>query len=247
MNKKYTVITGASSGIGAASAKKLVENGHNVIMVARRTERLNSLKEEFGRINDKVDIVVIAQDLSKIQELIPFYHELNQQYDINIWVNNAGFDQTGPVTSLKPEVVENMISTNIEAVALLSTLFAKDHKNEVAQLVNVGSLTGYMIWPGDILYSATKHFVTAFTEGLSNELKSENARLQAKLLSPRRTETEFELVALGHSVNYADTTGGYNTSDEMAEFLWELLNSKASIGYVNEEYKLELLDHKLMD
>ncbi len=244
--KTYTVITGASSGIGQDTARKLVQANHNVIIVARRTEKLNALRQELLNVNPDVDVVVVTQDLAKTAELNDFYQHLNTQFKIDTWINNAGFDHAGSVASLPLTTIQNMINTNVTAVTILTNLFVRDHQNEAAQLVNVASLTGYLIWPGSILYSATKHFVTAFTEGLANELLDQHAQLRVKILSPRATETNFNQVATGQPFDYQHSAMGYNTSEEMAGFMMQLLNSTAIIGYVNDKYQLELLDHKLM-
>ena len=113
MTKKYALITGASYGIGAASAKKLAANSWNLILVARRTEKLQTVKKEILAAYPELDVVILTQDLANIDELPTFYHNIAKQYDVKIWDNNAGFDRTGDVTSLDFETVKGMINTRI--------------------------------------------------------------------------------------------------------------------------------------
>lgn len=242
----YTVITGASSGIGMATAKLLSNLNRNLILIARRKDRLDDLKESLQR-NNKSDVVVVKQDLSKIDELEDMYRYLNENYNIDVWINNAGFGADKYVENMQLHEIDSMIRTNIEAVAVLSTLFVKDHKNKESQLINVSSLAGYYVWPNVTLYSATKFFVSAFTEGLNRDLKRSSAKLQAKVLAPALTETEFSQVSRGKKgkVDYSREYGNFNTSEDLAEFMLDLLNSNATLGIVNEDLHLDLVDSKL--
>ena len=243
----YVVITGASSGIGAASAYKLASRGYNLILIARRAARLNDLKAKIHASYPNVTIVVRPQDLAIIDDLPKMYAQLNQNYAIKIWINNAGFGKIKSLSHYQLTEVTQMIRTNSEAVALLTTLFAKDHEQDNVQLVNVSSRAGYHVWPNTIMYSATKFFVSALTEGLADELRTKGAKMQAKVLAPNATATEFQRVAkdLDHDVNYADVFPKYNTSATLADFLIQLLNSDATVGLVNDHYELELSDSRL--
>lgn len=187
------------------------------------------------------------QDLAIIDDLPKMYAQLNQNYAIKIWINNAGFGKIKSLSHYQLTEVTQMIRTNSEAVALLTTLFAKDHEQDNVQLVNVSSRAGYHVWPNTIMYSATKFFVSALTEGLADELRTKGAKMQAKVLAPNATATEFQRVAkdLDHDVNYADVFPKYNTSATLADFLIQLLNSDATVGLVNDHYELELSDSRL--
>ncbi|KRM11181.1 SDR family NAD(P)-dependent oxidoreductase [Paucilactobacillus suebicus] len=247
-NDNYVVITGASSGIGAAAVRKFASLGRNVIMIARRVNLLNQLHDKIIAKYPDRDIVVIQQDLSKINDIPSLYEQINKQYNIDIWVNNAGFGKIKFVDELSTEEVISMVQTNSEALALLSVLFVKDHENDEAQLINVSSRAGYQIWPKTTIYSATKFFVSALTEGLDRELISKGAKMRAKILAPNATNTEFERVAknLNYDVNYDEIFANYNSSKDLADFLIELINSNASIGFVNDNFQLELGNGRLL-
>src|SRR5690348_13852183 len=88
--KKYTVITGASSGIGYESALAFAARGKNLIIVARRTEELEKLKSEIGKLNSNLDVIIKTADLSVVKNAYNLYEGL-KEYEIETWINNAGF------------------------------------------------------------------------------------------------------------------------------------------------------------
>lgn len=247
MNKKYVVITGASSGIGRATAKKFAVLGRNIILVARREEALANLRLEIKKEAPEVDVVIKKQDLGKISDLEAFYDSL-ADYPIDIWINNAGFGRHKAVSDTNVAEITDMVQLNVEALAILSTLFVRDHQSEAdAQLINVSSLAGYFTIPNVSLYSGTKFFVSAFTEGLAHELKLNGSKMQAKVMAPGATATEFAKVADGQNqeVDYQKRYGkSFNTSEELADFIWQLSASNALVGIVNESMQLDLLPEK---
>ncbi len=137
----------------------------------------------------------------------------------------------------------DLIRVNMEALAILSTLFAKDHlMTEGAQIINVSSIGGYFIGERDVIYTSTKFFVNAFTEGLAQELIRSGAKLRAKVLAPAETETEFKLHYLGiNEFDYQTNIPKYHTARQMAGFLMELYDSDSIVGKVNRDtYEFEL-------
>ncbi|MHA5215714.1 SDR family NAD(P)-dependent oxidoreductase [Oenococcus oeni] len=246
-NQPYVVITGASSGIGAASAKKFAGLGYNLVLVARRLDRLTALKHEIQTVHADVAVVTVQQELAMISDLPKMYQRINDKYQIKVWVNNAGFGKIKALDEYDLTEVTQMVQTNSEAVAVLTTLFTKDHETEDVQLVNVSSRAGYHVWPNTVMYSATKFFVGALTEGLDSELQRRGLAMRAKVLAPNATETEFQRIAknLDHDVDYSEVFDTYNTSDDLADFLVALLDSDAAVGFVNDEYELELSGSRL--
>lgn len=234
--KEYTVITGASSGIGCAAAKAFAKRGKNLIIIARRKEKLKKLKEELIEKNPTLEIVLKECDLSVISDLYKLYDELNV-YRIETWINNAGFGDYGSVADRDLNKTEAMLRLNVEAVTVLSSLFVRDYKDtEGTQLINLSSRGGYILVPNAVTYCATKFYVSAFTEGLAHELIAEGAKLQAKLLAPAATKTEFGMVANNVSdYDYDKSFGKYHTSEQMAEFLLKLYDSNQTVGLVDWE------------
>ncbi|MGG3572447.1 SDR family NAD(P)-dependent oxidoreductase [Bacillus gobiensis] len=234
--EKYTVITGASSGIGYATAKAFAKRKKNIILVARRENNLNELKRKILQEIPELDIVIKAVDVSISQNAHQLYRELIP-YQIETWINNAGFGSYNSVSSQDLEKVETMLRLNVEALTIFSSLYVRDYRDvEGTQLINISSVGGYTIVPTAVTYCASKFFVSAFTEGLAHELKAANAKLQAKVLAPAATKTEFGKVANNTSeYDYDKTFSTYHTSDEMADFLLQLYDSNMTIGRVDRE------------
>ncbi|WP_379137922.1 SDR family NAD(P)-dependent oxidoreductase [Paenibacillus sp. sgz500958] len=241
---KYTVITGASSGIGYEAALAFAARGKNVVIVARRTDQLEALKSEITQAYPHVDVVIRTTDLSIAHHAHQLYESL-QELDIETWINNAGFGNFATVGDQNLNKIESMLHLNIEALTILSTLFVRDYSQvEGTQLINISSGGGYTIIENSVTYCATKFYVSALTEGLSYELKGQGAGMQAKVLAPAATETEFAKRAFdAPSFNYNGTVPQYHTAKEMAGFLLDLYDSDNVVGIVNgSSYEFELKD-----
>ena len=192
---KYTVITGASSGIGYETALAFAARGKNLIIAARRTEELEKLKSKVAEINADLDVVIRTVDLSVTANVYEFYESL-QDYEIETWINNAGFGNFASVGEQNLNKIETMLHLNIEALTVLSSLYVRDYAAvEGTQIINISSGGGYTIVGDAVTYCATKFYVSAFTEGLAQELKEKGAAMQAKVLAPAATETEFAKVS----------------------------------------------------
>ncbi|MBY7142270.1 SDR family NAD(P)-dependent oxidoreductase [Virgibacillus sp. NKC19-3] len=241
---KYTVITGASSGIGYATALAFAERGKNLILAARREDKLEELKGEIAGINQNLDVIVKPVDLSVTENVHAFYESLNK-YELETWINNAGFGNFDAVEEQNLTKIESMLHLNIEALTILSSLFVRDYANvEGTQIINVSSAAGYIMISNLVTYSATKFYVSAFTEGLAQELKSKGSKMQAKVLVPAVTETEFEQRSLDlEEFQYEGQISKYHTAKDMAGFMLELYDSKNTVGFVNENtYEFNLKD-----
>ena len=169
--KRYTVITGANSGIGYETAKAFAERGSNLILIARRKDRLEALRQEILSLYPILDVVLKVADLSVPQNVFGIYEDV-KSYPLQTWINNAGFGNYDSVSHQDLGKICQMLHLNAEALTILSSLFVRDFKNtENAQLINVSSCGGYTIVPNAVTYCAAKFYVSAFTEGLSWELK----------------------------------------------------------------------------
>ncbi|MED1560219.1 SDR family NAD(P)-dependent oxidoreductase [Bacillus paramycoides] len=241
---KYTVITGASSGIGYETALALAARGKNLILAARRTEELKKLKSKVAEINANLDVVIRTVDLSVAANIYEFYESLGH-YQIETWINNAGFGNFASVGEQNLNKIEKMLHLNIEALTILSSLYVHDYAYvEGTQLINVSSGGGYVIVADAVTYCATKFYVSAFTEGLAQELKEKGAPMQAKVLAPAATETEFAKRSLDtDEFQYEAVIPKFHTAKEMAEFMLELYDSEKVVGIVNgETYEFQLRD-----
>ncbi|TGV26596.1 SDR family NAD(P)-dependent oxidoreductase, partial [Mesorhizobium sp. M00.F.Ca.ET.186.01.1.1] len=239
-----TVITGASSGIGYESALAFAARGKNLIIAARRMEELDTLKSKVAEINADLDVVIRTVDLSVTANVYEFYESL-RNYQIETWINNAGFGNFASVGEQNLNKIESMLHLNIEALTILSSLYVRDYAQVAGtQIINVSSGGGYLIVADAVTYCATKFYVSAFTEGLAQELKGNGASLQAKVLAPAATETEFAKRALDlDDIQYEGVIPKYHTAKEMAGFMLELYDSDKVVGIVDgETYEFQLKD-----
>jgi len=234
--QNYTVITGASSGIGYAVAKAFARRAKNVIVVARRQAQLEKLKQEIGEQYPAVDVVVKVCDLSIPANTYQLYQGV-KDYPIETWINNAGFGNYDSVAQQDLSKIETMLRVNVEALTLLSSLYVRDYKDVPGtQLINISSRGGYAIVPNAVTYCAAKFYVSAFTEGLAHELKAAHAELKAKVLAPAATQTEFGKIANDAAeYDYGKSFGHYHTSEQMADLLLALYDSDQTVGAVDAE------------
>ena len=231
---KYVLITGASSGIGYETAKAFAARGENVIVTARREANLERLKSEIKAEHPEVDVVVKVCDLSDGNAAIELYNSL-KMYDLKAVINNAGRGNKGGFIDDTLERDINMLHLNMDAVYILSSLYARDYKDvEGAQIVNVSSIGGYLVVPGSSLYCATKFFVSALSEAIDLEMRKGGHKLRAKVIAPTTTETEYEKTANElEDFDYAARGGFYFTAKQMADMLLELYDSDATVGSID--------------
>ena len=232
--KKYIVITGASSGIGADTAKAFARRGENLILIARRAELLQNLKDEITKISPEPDVVIKICDLARSENVLALWDEL-KSYELKALINNAGFGDYGAVGERDLSKISQMLQLNVISLTLLSHLFVRDYKYKPAQLINISSAGGYSMVPNAVTYCASKFFVSAFTEGLHHELaQDKEAKMQAKVLAPAATKSEFYDVASGkRGFDYDAAFSQYHSSEQTAEFLLTLYDSDACIGEVD--------------
>lgn len=233
---KYTVITGASSGIGYETAKAFAGRGKNLVIAARRRDNLEMLKKEILKECPDLDVVIRSTDLSVLENAYQFYEGL-KDYEIETWVNNAGFGNYDSVADQDLNKISMMLNLNIEALTILSSLYVRDYKDvEGTQLINISSCGGYTIVPTAVTYCAAKFYVSTFTEGLARELEETGAKMKAKVLAPAATKTEFGMVANNVSeYDYDKSFGTYHTGKQVAGFLLELYDSEKVVGLVDRE------------
>lgn len=187
---KYAVVTGASSGIGADLAKELSKKGYGLVLVARREDRLQSLAH-----NLKTETVVFAADLSKRSECERL-GEFLKSFDVEVFVNNAGFGDCSAFVEGDVEKELQMINVNVVALHLLSKIAVQQMAKNGGYLLNVGSCAGLMAaGPYMATYYATKAYVVSFSQGIAEELHEAKSRVSVSVLCPGPVDTEFNQVA----------------------------------------------------
>lgn len=191
MNKEYALVTGASSGIGREIAIELSKRGYNLILVARRKERLIEISHRL-----ESDCQIITANLSNLDEAHNLYETVKHK-NITVLVNSAGFGLLGDFASTDLERELNMINLNISALHLLTKLFLKDFiKKNAGYILNVSSSAGLMpAGPYMATYYASKAYVTSLTHAINQELRDQNSKVVVSALCPGPVDTEFNDVA----------------------------------------------------
>lgn len=192
MNEGYTIVTGASSGIGLEMAHELAKTGRPLVLVARSEAALNQLAQEW-REKYKIEILVVAADLGTpagIQKTLTVVAEV----PLRALINNAGFGELGRFWEAKWSVIEQMIALNITGlVHLTHALVPRFVKQGHGEILNVASVAGFQPGPYFNVYSATKAFVVSFSEALHEELRSTG--VSVTVLCPGVTATNFHVRA----------------------------------------------------
>jgi short-subunit dehydrogenase len=190
--RKRALVTGASAGIGEAFARALAERHYDLVLVARRRDRLEALAKELAE-RHRVSASVEAADLSGDADLARLAEQLAADAP-DLLVNNAGFGTVGRFAELEPERELEQIRLNVMALvrlarAVLPGMLARGRGG----IVNVSSLAGENPGPFTATYAATKAFVTSFSQSLYEEVRGSGVTVQALL--PGFTRTEFQEVA----------------------------------------------------
>jgi short-subunit dehydrogenase len=188
--KKYTLITGASTGIGYQMALQLAARQHNLILVARSADRLNQLQQEL-KSRYGIEVHCMVKDLSDINSAIGLYQDVcGKGWEVTALVNNAGVGTYGEFLGIDLEKELKMITLNVSSLVVLTKLFARDMiARGSGRIMNVASLLSYFPLPNYSVYSATKAFVLSFSETLAAELESKGVVVTA--LCPGPVDTPF--------------------------------------------------------
>ncbi|GGA24502.1 SDR family oxidoreductase [Paenibacillus physcomitrellae] len=187
---KVILITGASSGIGEATAKLLAQYGGKVVLAARREERLQALTAEINQLGGeavfhKADVTSSA-DMEKLAQFA-----LQQYGRIDVLVNNAGIMPVSRLSELRVADWERMIDVNIKGVLYgIAAVLPMMKQQQAGHIINVASVAGHEISPTSSVYSASKFAVRAITEGLRQE-ESPSSRIRSTIISPGMTESEL--------------------------------------------------------
>jgi short-subunit dehydrogenase len=185
-----TLITGASSGIGEAFARKLAARGHNLLLVSRTEEKLMMLCNEAGRSNN-IRAEYFAVDLSRPDAPQRLFEETQKrELEIDLLINNAGFGSMGDFRKLDLDRELNMIDLNIRSLVELTHRFIQPmRERKSGAIMNVASTAGFQPVPFMATYAATKAFVLSFSEALWEENRTYGIKVMA--LCPGVTETNF--------------------------------------------------------
>lgn len=189
ITNKTILITGASSGIGEATARELAQTGANLFLGARRTDRLSALAEELGEVAGWC-----ALDVTDAASFDAFVDAAEERFGrIDALVNNAGVMPLSPLASLKRDEWKRMIDVNIHGVLNgIASVLPRFMAQREGHVINVASIAAHLVVPTAAVYCGTKHAVKAITEGL----RLEHDEIRATLISPGVVATE-----LGHDIS----------------------------------------------
>ncbi|MBT2583684.1 SDR family oxidoreductase [Planococcus sp. ISL-109] len=189
-SKKTAIITGASSGIGQATAKELAARGFHVMLAARREDRLVELKKEIeaagGTADYKVTDVTSADEMKSLAE-----SALEKTGSIDVLVNNAGLMPLSFMNKLKVDEWDRMVDVNIKGVLYgIAAVLPIMEKQKSGHILNVSSVAGHMVFKGSAVYSGTKYAVRAISDGLRQEIDPSH-EIRVTIVSPGAVETEL--------------------------------------------------------
>lgn len=218
---KTILITGATAGIGEASARKFAAGGWRVVGTGRRGDRLKALAEELGDAFLPLEVDML--DLDAVATLA----KLNGPWgDIDLLLNNAGFaPPLTPIAEADLKIYEAAIGTNITGLVALTQALIPTLVERKGAIVNLSSIAGTYPYKGGAVYGGTKAFVTQFSLDLRCDLAGTGVRVTS--IEPGMVETEFTLVRTGWDQAASDALYGNMdpmTGNDIAESIWWVAN-----------------------
>ncbi|KAM4589405.1 dehydrogenase/reductase SDR family member 11-like [Fundulus diaphanus] len=194
---RVALVTGASVGIGAATAKELVRFGMKVVGCARNVDKIQDLAAECRSAGYSGVLIPFRCDLTNLEEIQSMFAAIKEEHKgVDVCINNAGLAHAEPLLSGKTSGWKNMLDVNVLALSICTREAYQsmmERSIDDGHIINLNSMCGHRILPNaDIhFYTATKYAVTALTEGLRQELREAKTHIKATCISPGLVETEF--------------------------------------------------------
>ncbi|XP_043910498.1 dehydrogenase/reductase SDR family member 11 isoform X1 [Protopterus annectens] len=194
---RVALVTGASVGIGAAIARALVQHGMKVVGCARSVDKIEKLAAECQSAKYPGTLIPYKCDLSNEEEILSMFSAIKTLYQgVDVCINNAGLARPEPLLYGKTEGWRNMIDVNILALSVCTReayQSMKERDVDDGHIININSVMGHIFHPSARVhfYGATKHAVTALTEGVRQELRELKSCIRVTSISPGLVETEF--------------------------------------------------------
>ena len=185
---KVVIITGASSGLGEATARRLAKNGAKLMLAARREERLKELVADIQKDGGTAKYEVIdVTNKSQVEALAKATHQAYERIDV--LVNNAGLMPLSPLDETKVDEWDKMVDVNIKGVLYaIAAVLPIMRQQKSGHIINISSVSGHKVFPGGTVYCATKFAVKAISEGIRLE---SNGEIRATNISPGAVDTEL--------------------------------------------------------
>lgn len=223
---KYTLITGASSGIGLNLALIFAKNNHNLILVARNKKTLALLKEKLDLLY-KIDVKIIPLDISGEVGATNLYKIIKERMlKVDILINNAGIGYHGNFLEKNTQADMDLINLNIITPTILTKLFLQDMiKTKSGKIFNIASTASFQSGPLMSVYYGTKSYLLNFSEGIAEELRDSNIKIVT--LCPGPTKTSFEKMDKIEKVHFKN----FHIADpeDVAKYLYKNINTKKDI------------------
>ncbi len=223
---KIALITGATSGIGEATALLLAENGINLIIAGRREDRLNILKNKLEALNVRVlSLSLDVRDNSMVKSVL---NNLPEEWQsIDYLINNAGLAAgLSTIQEGNTDDWERMIDTNVKGLLYVTRAISpKMMERKSGHIINIGSIAGKEVYPNGNVYCATKHAVDALTKGMRIDLLPHNIKVTQ--ICPGAVETEFSIVRFHGDKERADKVyEGFENlvARDIADCIWFALS-----------------------
>jgi uncharacterized protein len=230
---KLAVITGASSGIGEAIARKLAAQGIRVVLVARRRERLEALAGQIRAEGGSASI--LPADLRRAADRTRLCEQAGAA---DVLVNNAGLGWYGYGDEMSWKTALGMLQVNVEAVVQLSLSFlARMRQRNAGHIINIGSISGSLPSQGIALYGATKSFLDNFTTALHRELAGTHVHVSVVRAGPVRTEFGEVALSLENGLHMPTEKMGV-TAEEVAGRIWNLIRRPRRLVYIPEYLRI---------
>jgi 3-hydroxy acid dehydrogenase/malonic semialdehyde reductase len=233
---KIALITGATSGIGEATARLLAREGYNLILTGRRADRLDALAKSLNK-KFNIEIAVSSFDVRNRGEVVDNLENLPAKWKkVNVLVNNAGLSQgLDPIDKGSYDDWDTMIDTNVKGLLYVSKIVSNWMiKNGKGHIINLGSIAGKEVYANGNVYCASKHAVDALNTGMRIDLLPHGIKVTA--VHPGAVETEFSEVRFkGDKARAKKVYDGFEplVADDVAETIWFAISRPAHVN-INE-------------
>ena len=243
---EYALITGASGGIGLEFARIAASKNMNLILLARNSEKLQSLRSELEETYS-IKVLAVGCDLARYDTVSKIAALLNNRNIVpDILINNAGFGIYSPFEKIGSETEANMIQLNVTSLTDLTKLVYRQMLNKgKGKILNVGSIASFMPGPWMAAYHATKAYVLSFSEALAIEAKGTGVTITA--LCPGPTDTNFEnRASAGAGINAFKKFGKLPTAKQVAEYGWNSMMKGKTVAVHGKKFRLMIFFMRLL-
>lgn len=221
-NNKTVIVTGASAGVGAATARKFADAGANLVLVARSKKNLEAVAEN---LRDRTQVEIYVMDVADEEACVSVFKKANFEFGrVDILINNAGFHERGTTESVSAEDLGRMINVNLRAPVMLSRIALPFLiESGGGAIINVGSLAGRTPLAGAATYAASKAGLRSFTYALADELADSGIKIA--LVSPGPIDTGFIMSDMDQ-VSDVTFSQPMSTADEVAQTILDLCGNQ---------------------